>query len=89
MDEEHSGDDKRGNNSFLMMANMIKPVLGAHLLNQDISAHSGLYKKVRHKNAIFSQGMQNHDVMTQCRYIRCTQCMRERRRENDEGPPKA
>ena len=27
-------------------------------------------KKVRHKNAIFSQGMQNHDILAQCRYIR-------------------
>ena len=70
MDEEHSGDDKRGNNSFLMMANMIKPVMKAHLLNQGIFAYSGLHKKVHHKNAIFSQGMQNYDVMAQCRYIR-------------------
>ena len=52
---------------FLMMATMIKP---AELINQGISAYSGLQKKVRHKNSIFSQGMQNHDVMAQCRYIR-------------------
>ena len=51
------------------MATMIKPVMWAQLLNQGISAYSGLQKKVRHKNAIFSQGMQNHDVMAQCRYI--------------------
>ena len=43
---------------FLMMATMIKPVMWAQLLNQGISAYSGLQKKVRHKNAIFSQGMQ-------------------------------
>ena len=63
MDEEHSGDDKRGNNSFLMMANMIKPVMKAQLLNQGISAYSGLQKKVRHKNAIFSQGMQKLKIV--------------------------
>ena len=52
------------------MATMKKLLMRAHLLNQGISAYSGLQKKVRHKNSIFSQGMQNHDVMAQCRYIR-------------------
>ena len=88
MDEEHSGDDKRGNNSFLMMANMIKPVMKAHLLNQGIFAYSWLYKQVRHKNAIFSKDMQNHDVVAQSRYIRYAMHATQRRRE-DGGPPKA
>ena len=48
---------------FLMMVTMIKPVMRAHLLNQGISEYSGLQKKVRHKNAIFSQGMQKLKIV--------------------------
>ena len=49
--------------AFLMMANMIKPVMKAQLLNQGISAYSGRQKKVRPKNAIFSQGMQKLKIV--------------------------
>ena len=83
MDEEHSGDDKRGNNSFLMMANMIKPVMKAHLLNQGIFAYSGLYKQVRYFPKACKIMMSGPNAG-----ISGTQSMRQRRRE-DEGPPKA
>ena len=63
MDEEHSGDDKRGNNSFFNDGDDDKTCDEG---STPQSGHICIFwaaKKVRHKNAIFSQGKQKLKIV--------------------------